>query len=392
MKVFLKNKKVIIGIASVLILAILIVGSILLFNGNNKNTKENKLLKEQTYTMYVKINPLVKLTFKETYYECNYVNDEGKEEKTICSDKEDSIVEYTLINDDAKDIYNTIDFKGKTVLESLTILCDVARDNNVAFENLEIVSDYNFRKDDLIIKQLESNSTYEYKINVYVDFKEFINEKEIIEDLEKEEQPKTYIVSFDTNGGSKIDKQEIKETDTVTEPASPTKTGYEFVEWQLNGKKFDFNTNITGNITLTAIWKKKTNQSTNNNSTKPNTNNNTSNGNNENSNTNNNQNNSQQTTNPDTNQNNSNNNNTTDDNSQSVKTMDFIREDVNFYSLERIKAVEKEFNIKFNLIPDAGCMWIEGGFDQLLVPGKTYTVHIASLDPFISGACGVVGD
>ncbi len=133
MKDFLKNKKVLIGIASVLILAILIVGSIFLFKDNKKDNKENKLLKEQTYTMYVKINPLVKLTFKETYYECSYVNDDGKEEKTICSDKEDNIMEYTLINDDAKDIYNTIDFKGKTVLEALIVLCDVARDNKVAF-------------------------------------------------------------------------------------------------------------------------------------------------------------------------------------------------------------------------------------------------------------------
>lgn len=283
MKEFFKNKKVLIGIASVLILAIVITGSILLFKDNKEDTKENKILKEQTYTMYVKINPLVKLTFKETYYECSYTNDNGEEEKTICSDEEDSIIDYTLINDDAKDIYNSIDFKGKTVLDALLVLCDVARDNKVAFDSLEIVSDYSFDEEELI-KKIASGSTYEREINVYVDFKERINEDEIIKDLEKEDSIKTYIVSFDSNGGSKIDKQEIKENEKANIPTTPTKAGYDFVEWQLNGKKYNFDTNITSNITLTATWKKKSNQSTNNANTNNNQNNNSSNTNNNNSN------------------------------------------------------------------------------------------------------------
>lgn len=279
MKDILKNKKVLISIISILVLSILIVGGIFIFKGSDKDTKENKLLKEQTYTMYVKINPLVKLTFKETYYECTSTNDNGEEIKTICSDKEDSIMEYTLINDDAKDIYNTIDFKGKSVLDALIVLCDVARDNKVAFENLEIVSDYTFDKEELIQK-IESGSKYESKINVYVDFKEYIKDDEIIKDLDKEELIKTFVVSFDSNGGSKIEKQEVKENEKATEPTKPTKTGYDFVEWQLNGKKYNFETNITSNITLTATWKKKTNQNNNNNQQKPsNGNNNQSNNN-----------------------------------------------------------------------------------------------------------------
>lgn len=284
MKDILKNKKVLISIISILVLSILIVGGIFIFKGSDKDTKENKLLKEQTYTMYVKINPLVKLTFKETYYECTSTNDNGEEIKTICSDKEDSIMEYTLINDDAKDIYNTIDFKGKSVLDALIVLCDVARDNKVAFENLEIVSDYTFDKEELTQK-IESGSKYESKINVYVDFKEYIKDDEIIKDLEKEETTKKYVVSFDSNGGSKIEKQEIKENEKATEPTKPTKTGYDFVEWQLNGKKYNFETNITSNITLTAIWKKKANQNNNNNQQKPSTgSNNQSNNNNQNNN------------------------------------------------------------------------------------------------------------
>ena len=39
---FLKNKKILISIISVLILTILIVGGIFLFKGNNKDTNVNK--------------------------------------------------------------------------------------------------------------------------------------------------------------------------------------------------------------------------------------------------------------------------------------------------------------------------------------------------------------
>jgi len=261
---FLKNKKIIFGIASVLILCILIIGGIFLFRNGEDSSKEKKLFKEQTYTMYVKINPLVKLTFKETYYECTTVDDNGKEQKSVCSDISNEVVDYTLLNDDAKEIYNSINFKGKNVLDSLILLCDTARNNNIAFENLEIVSDYDFNKVELV-KELKDKSSYEY--NVFVDFKEKIIENEIIEKLEGE-PIKTYTVSFDSDGGSKIDNVVVRENDKLTKPTTPTKQGYEFVEWQLNGKKFDFDSNITSNITLKATWKKVSNQNT----TKPNNN------------------------------------------------------------------------------------------------------------------------
>lgn len=66
-----------------------------------------------------------------------------------------------------------------------------------------------------------------------------------------------YVVIFDTDGGNKIEKQTIKENDIVSEPEVPVKEGYEFNEWQLNGKKYDFSTKVTSNITLKAIYDKK---------------------------------------------------------------------------------------------------------------------------------------
>ena len=63
-------------------------------------------------------------------------------------------------------------------------------------------------------------------------------------------------IKFDSNGGSKINNQIIEKGKKVTVPNTPSKSGYIFVEWQLDGKKYDFNQKVTKDITLKAIWNK----------------------------------------------------------------------------------------------------------------------------------------
>ena len=65
----------------------------------------------------------------------------------------------------------------------------------------------------------------------------------------------TYKVTFDSNGGSAVAAKTVVEGKTVAKPENPTKTDYSFVEWQLDGEAYDFNTPVTGNITLKATWK-----------------------------------------------------------------------------------------------------------------------------------------
>lgn len=67
-----------------------------------------------------------------------------------------------------------------------------------------------------------------------------------------------YVVKFNTNGGSQIASQSVSNGGYASKPSNPTKTGYIFVEWQLNGKKFSFSTPITSDITLDAIWQVST--------------------------------------------------------------------------------------------------------------------------------------
>lgn len=72
--------------------------------------------------------------------------------------------------------------------------------------------------------------------------------KEIIVESE------TFTVAFDSDGGTTIEPITVEEGTKVTRPTDPEKAGFEFVEWQLAGVKFNFNTPITSDITLVAWW------------------------------------------------------------------------------------------------------------------------------------------
>ena len=66
-----------------------------------------------------------------------------------------------------------------------------------------------------------------------------------------------YTVSFDSNGGSAVTAQSIEAGQKATKPADPTKDGYDFKGWTLNGSAYDFNTAVNGNITLVATWEQQ---------------------------------------------------------------------------------------------------------------------------------------
>lgn len=70
-----------------------------------------------------------------------------------------------------------------------------------------------------------------------------------------------WIVTFDTDGGSNINPVTVivpeGETNVVVKPeVVPTKAGYRFVGWYLDGAEYNFDAPVTGDITLTAKWVK----------------------------------------------------------------------------------------------------------------------------------------
>lgn len=78
----------------------------------------------------------------------------------------------------------------------------------------------------------------------------------------KEEDDSKFTVTFNTDGGVKIDPKEVEKDKALTKPIDPTKEGYTFISWQLDGKDFDFSTKITKDITLIATWEKKVTNTT----------------------------------------------------------------------------------------------------------------------------------
>lgn len=72
------------------------------------------------------------------------------------------------------------------------------------------------------------------------------------------EKPAEYTVTFDTQGGTPVASQTVTENGTVTRPADPTRDGYTFKGWQLDGADYDFTTPVTADITLTAVWEENT--------------------------------------------------------------------------------------------------------------------------------------
>lgn len=70
--------------------------------------------------------------------------------------------------------------------------------------------------------------------------------------------PEKYTVTFDSDGGSAVEKQTVEEGKKATKPADPTKEGYDFAGWYNGEAAFDFETAIKANITLKAHWTIKT--------------------------------------------------------------------------------------------------------------------------------------
>lgn len=73
---------------------------------------------------------------------------------------------------------------------------------------------------------------------------------------------KTYTVTFDSQGGSAVSAQTVKEGEKVAEPAAPTKAGVVFGGWYTStdyAKAWDFDKSVvTEDITLYARWASKT--------------------------------------------------------------------------------------------------------------------------------------
>ncbi len=58
-----------------------------------------------------------------------------------------------------------------------------------------------------------------------------------------------YTVSFNSNGGTAVQSQQVEEDHCATAPASPRRIGYTFARWN-----YDFSQAITKNTEIKAVW------------------------------------------------------------------------------------------------------------------------------------------
>lgn len=66
-----------------------------------------------------------------------------------------------------------------------------------------------------------------------------------------------YTVTFETGTDEEIITQYIKRYGKANVPKDPVKEGYKFIEWQLDGKKYEFDTLVDSDIILSAKWVKE---------------------------------------------------------------------------------------------------------------------------------------
>ena len=66
-----------------------------------------------------------------------------------------------------------------------------------------------------------------------------------------------YTVAFNTDGGSEVASQSVVSGGKASVPAEPTRDGYVFYGWALDGKPYDFTAAVNGDLTLTALWGKQ---------------------------------------------------------------------------------------------------------------------------------------
>lgn len=97
-------------------------------------------------------------------------------------------------------------------------------------------------------------SAYEIYIKYHPEYTG--TEEEWLEDLVNGNLREKYTVTFKSNGGSETEPQLVSYGHLVTRPDDPTRTGYIFAGWYLNGEPFPFNSyQVFDNISIYATWK-----------------------------------------------------------------------------------------------------------------------------------------
>ena len=137
----------------------------------------------------------------------------------------------------------------------------ISTDNNAVELNFKATGEHNELPTTIIVTNgsttLAKNTDYTWEDGVLT----ILNPSQITDNITISiaAQKRKYTITFNANGhGTAPAAQSVIAEGTASEPTAPEATGYTFVGWCTDSectKVFDFDTPITGNITLTAKWK-----------------------------------------------------------------------------------------------------------------------------------------
>ena len=165
------------------------------------------------------------------------------------------------------------DFEKETVMSNVTLYAkwvEAAQACTVTFDSQggSEVAPLTVNKGDKLVKP--TNPTKEdcsflgwYKDAAYTSAWEFatdvVNENITLYARWSNPGEAVYTVTFDTNGGNPMEPASVKANEKLTMPANPQKLGFKFRGWYSDPEKvtvYDFNTPVTGDMTLYAKWVK----------------------------------------------------------------------------------------------------------------------------------------
>ena len=150
----------------------------------------------------------------------------------------------------AKKIVVTFDSDGGSEVESQTI----EENGTINQPTNPTKKNYQFVSWQLDGEDFDFDSKLTSDITLVAKWKKSTVDENEDEENDVTETSKKFTVTFNTNGGNSIASKQVPEGTKVTKPTDPTKSGYTFKGWYYNDTVFDFNTNITDNITLAAKW------------------------------------------------------------------------------------------------------------------------------------------
>lgn len=156
-------------------------------------------------------------------------------------DVSSSYIEVTRVSDYANDMKVFLVCEGKSEYVTAIIYDDTCKDCGMGAD------DYYVNNNATNLNNTDYNNNYNTNNNYNYDY-DYDNEYEY-----EDYNSKNYNVYFNTKGGSSIGYQTIKHGQTATYVV-PTRPGYVFKGWYLDKTLYDFNWEVTKDITLTAKW------------------------------------------------------------------------------------------------------------------------------------------